>query len=301
MAYQQGDTPTPRQRRPQPTASPMPQRGGKPVAVTGPGLQTKMPVKPKTGGGLQSPPNPRANPMPGQGGARPGFDPRSRINDLPGLSPMDKERLVRAANRGAGALRDAAMGQPFEQDVMQAFAGDQGAKQNPLGGSRPASDSVPAMQPPPPGTVNLTGAPVLPGGSAGAPVPLPPPQPDPLAAPPGGAVPGTGQRPAGPPSAQDWDAVNKQLAGVDPATVAQWRQQMQAMPQGTGERFAFIQKMLSGYQPGNTGQRPPITQTPPINPLPPGGSTQTPPIYVPPSVPPQTEPPVQVPDIFLPF
>lgn len=306
MAYNPQGEMDPRKIKPK--ANPMPQAGG---AVSKSGPVKPVQPKPKTGGGLQSPTRPRANPMPGQGG---GINARSRINELPGLNPMQREQLVRAANRGAGSLRDAVSGQPFEQDVMQAFAAASGAAQNPLGGSRPASAAAPpgadvavpaAVVPPPIGTqpqsdsANLAAS----GGGVG-PVALPPPgQGQPGQGVPQGLPPGVAGAPAPPSVPPEWDAVNKQLGSVDPATVAQWRQQMQSMPQGSGERLAFLQKMLAGYQSGGGGQKPPVTETPPINPLPPGGPTQTPPIYIPPAQQAPPPPPVgqeQYPEIFNP-
>ena len=54
----------------------------------------------------------------------------------------------------------------------------------------------------------------------------------------------------GPPPASAWDPINAWLRTQNPQMVAQWRQQMQGMPQGTGERYRFLQGQMAGSQGG---------------------------------------------------
>lgn len=304
-----------------PKANPMPQAGGA-VSKSGP-VKPGQP-KPKTGGGLQSPPRPRANPMPGQGG---GIDARSRINDLPGLNPMEREKLVRAANRGAGSLRDAVAGQPFEQDVMQAFAGAAGAAQNKMGGARPASGGgVPGVTSgdismegqPAQGPLDsayatsaiepMQGAPGQPGSDTSAPpagTQTPPIVPQPM--PGGGGAAGGGTGPVGlPPSGVPlggitsvWNpqAREKMAAERGWGFVQQVQDAMNAatanLPQGTGARQQAIYGVLQQFGLAG-GQGVPQGQ-------PPGsGTTRTPPIMPQGPNPTQAPPVTQTPPIYIP-
>lgn len=306
MAYQQGDTPLPRQRRPQPTAQPMPQQGG---PAAGGGVKAR-PIKPTTGGGIQSPPNPRATPVPRQsGGSGPFVDPnevKKRVAGLPGLTPMQKQQIDAAAARGPGILSDALRGQPFEQDVKQAINAEIGAAQNALGGARPAS-GVPA----PPASDTAIPAP------AAISAPMPAPQggnaaggqanASSFAAPQG--VPQGGITSVWNPQAREkmaaergWGFVQQVQDAMSKAT--------QGIPQGAGGRQQAIYQVLQQFgltgggqgvpqgQPPADPNKPPVANTPPINPQPPVANT--PPIYVPP---PQADPnqvPPAIPDIFMP-
>lgn len=96
-------------------------------------------------------------------------------------------------------------------------------------------------------------------------------------------------------TSQDWGQLNKKLKALDPALVAQWREQMQGIQAGGGRRYDFLNQMLASQAPQG--------QSPPFNPQAPGQTApipqQAPPIYTPPVNP--NDPPTQIPDIFLPF
>lgn len=94
-------------------------------------------------------------------------------------------------------------------------------------------------------------------------------------------------------TSQDWGKLNKQLKALDPAMVAQWREQMQGIQAGGGRRYDFLNEMLANQ--AGQGQSPPFNPNGQTAPVPP----QTPPIYNPPANP--GDPPTQIPDIFLPF
>lgn len=335
----------------------------------------KRAMRPKTGTGIQSPGGPVA---PNATNRRPpGMrdDLISRVRGVGGLSPNDQAALTGAIRSGGrGALRNAVMGKPYAQDVLQAINGSDGAAQNAPGQRPPVASTnrVPndgrtevankqdsATQAPPPGAVGGSALDTNPA-SATLPAPAPVATQFPTSAglpagttPPGsqagpasrqldpndprlntgGQSPGLDPRlgtpmtPGGsigtvnanlPPvdkaqqqsgyTGQQWGQLNKKLAGVDPALVAQWRAEMQNIPAGGGARYDFLASKIAemnNQQPGPDGGPQPVPQGPSPYPYPDGGPSpgQTPPIYVPQQIPQtqgQTPAPQQFPDIFNP-
>lgn len=261
-----------------------------------PNQKPKQPgtMRPQTGTGLQVRPPMQAGPSSG-----PIVDPgemRKRLAGMPGLNDMDRRRLDEAAGRGIGAVKDAVRGRPFEMDVQQAINGAIGADQNKMGGARPAEapqvfgGSSPGLQ-----------FQVAPGLQAGPALASPTASADSTGPSLGVSLPAStpmtydkAQAQSGH-TAQDWGQLNKKLKALDPALVAQWREQMQGIQAGGGRRYDFLNQMLASQAPQG--------QSPPFNPQAPGQTApipqQGPPIYTPPVNP--NDPPTQIPDIFLPF
>lgn len=271
----------------------------------------------------------------------------SRVGGVAGLSPNDRAALTSAIRSGGrGALRNAVMGKPYAQDVLQAINGSDGAAQNAPGQRPPVASTnrVPndgrtevankqvaydsATQAPPPGAVGGSALDANPASatlpapapvatqlptSAGLPAPTPVATQFPASSP--GADPSNAPAPAVDKAqqqsgytSQQWGQLNKKLAGVDPALVAQWRAEMQNIPAGGGARYDFLASKIAemnNQQPGPDGGPQPVPQGPSPYPYPGGGPSpgQTPPIYVPQQIP-QTQgqdpAPQQFPDIFNP-